>query len=118
MTSHTVVRKLDDIILIHYSKTEEIEINKEAGELFESIGVVMNDAIDGNFSSNFLKTANMSQREFISRVVSKAYGHHSGDVGNAMKRYIATLPNSPVGLTGEKLKEVAEQKLKVIRANF
>ena len=91
------------------------EINKEAGELFESIGVVMNDVMDEIFDSKYLKISNLSQRDFILRVAREANVGSLQEVKNAMVRYANTLPGSPVGLTGEKLKEVAEQKLRIIR---
>ena len=94
------------------------EINKEAGELFESIGVVMNDVMDEVSDSKYLKISNLSQRDFILKVARDANVGSLEEVKSAIVRYANTLSDSPVGLTAEKLKEVAEQKLKVIRTNF
>ena len=42
------------------------EINKEAGELFESIGVVMNDVMDEvSDSSKYLKISNLSLKRIL-----------------------------------------------------
>ena len=93
-------------------------INKEAGELFENIGVVMNGVMDGDYGLPSLNISNLSQKDFILRIKASIEGGFLPEVSESIIKYASSLPSSPVGLTGESLREVAERKLRVIRANF
>ncbi len=111
-----VISKLD----ISKELKDEIifSINQEAGELFENIGVVMNGVMNGDYTLPSLDITNLSQRDFILKIKRNIKGGSMPNVTDAITKYARSLPSSPVGLTGEKLREVAEKKLSVIRANF
>ena len=47
-------------------------LNKEAGEIFEGIGVSMNKIIGGDWTSGSIKVAKSSQREFFQKLLKNA----------------------------------------------
>ena len=114
-------RKVVSSLDIPQSLKDEIIfiLNKEAGEIFEGVGVAMNHIIRRNWDAGGIVSAKSSQREFFQELMKEARAliqEKSPKALSSLESFMKGLPNEPLGLNNYQLLDMANRKLQVMRA--